>query len=361
MLKRIIATALSIILFMSALLISNNILKTKTEAGIMQMRALYDQPENTIDVVMLGSSHVHCGINTAKLYMDYGIAGYDLSSAEQSLWVSYHYLKEICKYQKPKVVLLDFFSAAAFLEDYKYHYYMLSDSLYGMKFSMNKLQMMHACFDGKQELWDKYFPSFFGYHDRYNNLEEKDFEAAFGNDLSAYKGYVPHFHNEVMPEPVIDTDECKPPLEKSVKYLDKIIEFTKENNIKLYITMVPYALNIEQQQGLKQEETQRYNWLKNYIWQLNDSGDDHVCFDYVFEHIWDIGIDYTGGSDISDGNSHLNYNGSNKYTDYLGRTLLELYGSELIPDRRGDAAYESYLRHNEIIADKVKNAYDNLQ
>ena len=93
--KRILATVLSILLFSGGLLVSNNILQTKTEAGVMQMRALYDQPKDTIDVVMLGSSHVHCGINTAKLFSDYGIAGYDLSSAEQSLWVSYHYLKEI--------------------------------------------------------------------------------------------------------------------------------------------------------------------------------------------------------------------------------------------------------------------------
>ncbi|WP_026490557.1 hypothetical protein [Butyrivibrio sp. XPD2002] len=359
--KRIIATALSIIVFVSALWVFNNILRTKTEAGVMQMRALYDQPKDTIDVVMLGSSHVHCGINTAKLFSDYGIAGYDLSSAEQSLWVSYHYLKEICKYQKPKVVVLDFFSAAAFQEDYKFHYYFLGDSLYGMKLSANKLQLMNACFDNKEELWNKYFPSFWGYHDRYNDLEEKDFEAAFGNDLSAYKGYVPHFHNESMPDPVIETDECKPPLEKSVKYLDKIVEYTKKNNIQLYITMVPYALNVEQQQGLKQEETARYNWLENYVKELNESGDDHVCFDYVFKHLEEIGLDYTGGSDISDGSSHLNYNGSNKYTDYLGKTLKNLYGTEVIPDHRGDTAYDSYLRHGEIIAEKVENDSNNQQ
>ena len=347
-LTRITATLLSIIIFIVAITIANNILCTKTEAGITQLRALYDQPKNTVDVVMLGSSHVHCGVNTAKLFNDYGIAGFDLSSAEQPIWVSYHYLKEICKTQKPKVVVLDFFTAAAFQEDYKFHYYFLSDSLYGMRFSLNKLRLMRACFDGKEELWNKYFPSFFGYHDRYNNLEEQDYEFAFGKDLSYYKGFVPHFHNEVMPDPVIDTDECKPPMEKCITYLDKIIEFTNKNGIELYVTMVPYELNVEQQEGLVQEETQRYNWLEKYLLEKNAEG-YNVYFDYVFKHLEEIGLDYTGGSDISDGSSHLNYNGANKYSDYLGRTLRSLYTPELIPDRRGDAAYDSYLKHVEYI------------
>ncbi|SDB28520.1 hypothetical protein [Butyrivibrio sp. INlla16] len=356
--KRIIVTSISLIVFFCLLSVANNVLCVKTEAGVTQSRALYDQPKNTIDVVMLGSSHVHCGINTARLFTDYGIAGYDLSSAEQPLHVSYHYLKELCKYQKPKVVVLDFFTAAAFQEDYKYHYYFLGDSLYGMRFSLNKLQLMTACFDNKEELWNKYFPSFFGYHDRYNDLEEKDLEAAFGKDYSYYKGFVPHFHNESMPDPVIDTDECKAPLEKAVRYLDKIIEYTKENDIKLYITMVPYELNVEQQEGLKQEETQRYNWLENYVRELNAAGDDHVCFDYVFKHLGDIGLDYTGGSDISDGSSHLNYNGANKYSDYLGNTLINNYGRDLLPDHRGDVAYDSYLRHAEAIDQLVAENQD---
>ncbi len=354
--KRIIACLLSVIIFISCFNIADNILRTKTEAGVTQMRALYDQPKNTIDVVFLGSSHVHCGINTAKLFEDYGIAGYDLSSAEQSLWVSYHYLKEICKYQKPKVVVLDFFSAAAFMEDYKYHYEFLSDSLYGMRLSANKLQLMAAAFDNKQELWNMYFPSFFGYHDRYNNLDKKDFDEAFGKDLSSYKGFVPHFHNVEMTDPVIETDECKPPLQKSEKYLDKIIEYTKQNDMKLYITMVPYVLNQEQQQGMKQEETARYNWLEKYVDELNQNGDDHVCFDYVFKHPDDIGIDYISGRDISDGNSHLNYNGSIRYSAYLGNTLRNLYGSELLPDHRGDSVYDSYLRHIKNIEEQVRNA-----
>ena len=65
---------------------------------------MYWQPENAIDVVMMGTSHVHCGVNTAFLWEKYGIASYDYSGAEQPLWMTYFYLKELYKYQTPKVV-----------------------------------------------------------------------------------------------------------------------------------------------------------------------------------------------------------------------------------------------------------------
>ena len=342
--RSFIATIISIIVIITAISVSDTILKERSEAGIIQGSALYHQPEDTIDVAMIGSSHVHCGINTACLFNDYGITAYDYSSAEQPLWCSYYYIKEFCKNQNPKVIVLDFFTPAIYQDDYEDKYYFMDDTLYGMKFSMNKLRMMNVALDGNLELIDKYFPAYFGYHDRYSQLKAEDVKEAFEFDYEAFKGYSPRFHNQSFQSPVLRLDEVKAPSDKSVEYLNKIIEYTGEKGIQLYITSIPYAIN-DGNEVMENEEDLRYNWLEKYVLELQAKGVSHVYYDYTFKHPEDFGIDYEGGSDFSDGSSHLNYYGSTKYTKYLGQDLRRLYGEELLPDHRGDERYASYDRH----------------
>ncbi len=352
--KSIIATILSISIICSSVAISDGLLKETTESGIKQGLALYEQPEDTIDVVILGSSHVHCGVNTAKMWQDYGISAFSFASAEQSLWVSYYYLKELCKYQSPKVVVLDFFSPAAFQDDYRFKYTFMDDTLYGFRFSANKLALMNACFDGKIENWDTYFPSYFGYHDRYDEIEAEELKAFWNEDYSTFKGYTPKFKNEPQDEPVVNTVDIKAPCDKSVNYLNKIIEYTKERDIQLYITIVPYRVNVLQQEGTLQEEDKVYNWLENYVNELQAQGDNHIHFDYTFKHFSDFGMDFLGGTDVADGSSHLNYYGSTKFATYLSEDLRNVYGTELLPDHRNDPVYSSWDGHVEVIKSKVE-------
>ena len=355
--RPLIATLIAIGIIISSVAATTPVLRDDTVHGVMQCLGMYEQPKDSIDVLMLGSSHVHYGINTAKLWNDYGISAYDYSSAEQSMWVSYHYLLEACKNQKPKIVVLDFFSAAAFQENHKFKYHYLADSLNGMKFSANKLQLMEACFDGKKELWNKFYPAYFGYHDRYDTLTEKDFKDA-NYDYTNFKGFTPYFEQSVTQRVSITTDQQKAPQEKTQVYLKKIIDYTKKNGIKLYITIVPYQLNVQQTMDAVQEEDKYYNWLAAYLGDLQDEGYDNVFFDYTFGHLDSIGLDYEGGTDFYD-ESHLNYYGSCKFTDYLAANLRNMYSEELTPDHRGDPYYSSWDVHVEEIKTQVsENGYE---
>jgi hypothetical protein len=345
--KRIIAIILSFIILGVALAGADFVLKDRTVHGVKQAIALYEQPEDSIDVLVLGSSHVHCGVNTAKMWADYGIAAFDMSTAEQALWISYYYLKEACKTQHPKVVVLDAFSPAAYPWDYKNKYRFMSDSVNGFKLNWNKLAMMTVSFDFKKSVWDKYFPGFFGYHDRYDQLTDEDFDE-MSYDYTNFKGYTPRFGAYETQYPRIGSDETLKPSDKSIAYLQKIIDYTRENDIQLFITIVPYTLNNEVVTGVVQEEDKRYNWIAQYVAEQNEAGNDHVFFDYTFTYIDDFGIDFEGGEDIHDP-SHLNYYGGCKFTTYLSAYLLHKYGSDVIPDHRGDPAYSSWDRHVEEI------------
>lgn len=302
---------------------SDRLLSLKTLHGICQARDMYAQPENTIDVVFMGSSHVHYNINTAQLWEEYGIASYDYSSAEQPLWVTYYYLQEICKYQNPQLIVLDLYCPARFKDDYQYYY--LTDSLNGMKFSLNKVKMLNSCCE-PQNLFD-YFPSIVTYHSRYSELEEEDFEylLASTEDRSSFKGYTPYFKVSPQKEPEWDCDAAGGLTAKSEEYLLKIIDYCRQEGMDLYLTVTPYLTSNEDE------------LVYNRIHEIADEqGLNFDSSNYSYE---EMGLNFK--TDFND-DSHLNYFGSCKYTSYLAKNIKNSYD---IPDRRGLDKWESWDRH----------------
>lgn len=78
------------------------VLTPKYDYGICSMLNLYRQPENSVDVLAVGTSLFYAGINTNVLWDEYGIAAYNLCSAEQPFWVSYYTIREALKTQRPR-------------------------------------------------------------------------------------------------------------------------------------------------------------------------------------------------------------------------------------------------------------------
>ena len=70
-------------------------------------KGFYDLGQNSADVVFLGSSHSFTSFSTQELYNKYNITSYNLGSGLQSPIVSYYWLKEMERYQTPKVVVLE--------------------------------------------------------------------------------------------------------------------------------------------------------------------------------------------------------------------------------------------------------------
>lgn len=310
----------------------DGVLCIKSDHGIDQSRGIYYQPRDTIDVVMLGSSHVHCDIDTGLLWNEYGIAAYDYSAAEQPLWCTYYYLKEFCKYQKPKVVVLDLYSPARFKEDYQYTW--LNQNLYGMRFSLNKLQMLYDCVElGRMT---QFFPSFNSYHGRVDTLTKEDFLYPFTvkDEMLIFKGFTPYLGSTPQNEPVIDETASVGVTVKSEIFLTKIIEYSKANDIELFLVVTPYITS--------PEDEKVYNRLSEiadyYGVQFNSTNYDYAK----------IGIDFN--TDFFD-ESHLNYWGAYKFTQYLGDELKRRYD---IPDRRGTPGYESWQKNFEEIAQYVR-------
>lgn len=308
-----------------SMLMIRNVLMYKSPHGMNQTEAFYHQKKNTIDVLAVGSSHVHCDINTGELWDSYGIAAYDFSAAEQPFWITYYYLEEAYKYQSPKVVVLDVFSAARFKEDF--HYKWAEESIYSLRFSKTKWDMLQVSIE--PEYRKDYFPSFLTYHNRYIDLNKEDLYNLFGNhkEKSISKGFTPGFIVADQSKPFTAWEELEDYhlTEKSEVYLRKIIEMTKAHDSQLVLIVAPY--NLDPRDRITYEEIERI------------AAEEEIPFYDFTDDLDAIGIDRA--LDFND-HTHLNYFGSVKFSNYLGQTLKDTME---IPDRRGDSKYKSYEEH----------------
>ncbi|MCM1125242.1 MAG: hypothetical protein NC429_02090 [Lachnospiraceae bacterium] len=330
--KNLIRIGFLLLLVVTIYFISN-ILRVKSYHGINQIEGLYWQPENSIDAVMMGSSHVHCNVNTALLWEKYGIASYDYSGAEQPLWMTYHYLRELYKHQNPKIVVLDLYAPARFKEDYQYDW--ISENIYGMRLSWNKLEMLAVSVEPAHLF--QYFPSFMVYHDRYDDLKEEDFNHFWwdGEEKQAFKGYTPYWEKNPQTMPSISESEAGGLSEKSEKYLRKIIDFMEKKEGELILIVAPYIITEEDQK------------VYNQIAEI--AREEEITFINYNEYYKEMGLDF--GQDFND-ESHLNYWGSCKFTNCLGEFLSSF---DNIKDRRGEEGYESWEDNVKMIQEELNN------
>lgn len=330
--KNIIRAGFVVVLALTIYLVST-VLSFKSPHGIDQLEGIYWQPEDSVDVVFMGTSHVHCGVNTGLLWDKYGIAAYDYSGAEQPLWMTYYYIKELYKYQKPEVIVLDMYGPARYKEDYQYDW--IGENIHGMKFSMNKLAMLSASMETAKI--PQYFPSFTVYHNRYDDLDKDDFDSFFWNSKSkeAFKGYTPYWNRRPQKKQEIFTQDTDGLTEKSEYYLKKIIQYVKDQGSELVLIAVPYIVT--------NEDKKTYNRVTEI------AAEEGLIFINYNEYCTDMGLDFE--TDFND-DSHLNYWGSCKFTDYLGG-FLDSY--DRVPDRRGQEGYESWEEHAHLVLEELEN------
>lgn len=298
------------------------VIHVKSLHGVDQARNLYKQPKQKVDVLFLGSSHVHCNVDTQVLWDEYGMAAYLCTSAEQPLWNSYHYLVEALKTQTPKLVVLDMYCPARFYENYQENW--ADQNLNGMRISYNKYEAVKA---SVRENHMSYLLGFPLYHSRYGELEEEDFQNFFWHreEQARWKGFTPLFTCAELTETDLSyVTEIREMTDKAQLYFDKIVELTRQEGIELALVSAPY---------LPEEEDQK---IYNYIEQL--AKEEGLLFlNYnTTQHYREMGIDFK--TDFAD-HTHLNEQGAAKYARHLGKWLSEHYE---IPDRRGQDGYESW-------------------
>ncbi len=254
------------------------------------------EKENTIDVIFAGDSLVFRDISPLRIWEKSGITSYDLSDGAMRLCDQCVLIKNFCRRQSPKLLVLEADimtkDASPFKDDFAIPTNMI----------------------------ERLFP-IFHYHTFYKGFNIFDENEG----ASGTKGYQPE--DTVEPyEGSLDymTEDAEPVEigELNLIYLDRIVDFCGENDIELLILALPSPGNYNKEVHKAVQE-----WA-------DDKGTEFVDMNLFYE---ELGIDWA--KDTKDGGDHLNRSGSEKVSDYIAGYLRENYD---LPDHRDDPEYSDW-------------------
>lgn len=316
--KRIVSCVLFVAILLGLLQVSSLVFQPKSNdkaSGIHYLRAngIFSEPKDSIDTVFIGDSEVYHSFIPLNIWRDYGITSYDVSSPSQKLVYSMEFLKKTFEKQSPKIVFLE--TNAIFRNSY------FEDEI------TYKAEQI--------------FPVF-RYHDRWKNLQLKDFSATVEYTANEEnKGY--YFTKKSKPATdkaikkyMKHSDVSAPILSTNKKYLNEIAKFCKKHGTKLVLISTP---------STKNWNYQRHNTMEAIS---KDLGVDYIDTNLLRD---DIPIDWK--KDTKDKGDHLNYNGAVKLTNYIGKYLDD---TKLFKDKRNDPSYDNWNTCLDKFEKQVKKA-----
>ena len=340
------------------------------------------------DVFFVGASHMEFSVSPMKLYEDYGIVTYNVSTNGQPIEVTNfltHYIFE--KGQKPQIIALDVSSLFLKSGDAGIRY--VSDNVGISKY---KLQMINNFINNPDSQGSNYLDleaqmkdvlsfvvPFYKYHTRWDELGYSDF---FSNKMPDYflQGFyastsigasgvavedVDTIAMQVIEkqstekriianndiggnEAVYAADETyvDTVLDYNIKILKEIADTCKEHDCQLLLLKNP----VNSAAGIYPSTwtTMRHDSVQKVA---TDLGVDFLDLNFV-----DLGIDWK--HDTRDGGCHLNYRGALKVTEYVGTVLCDKYGVLPKKEDEYDKKIEMYDKYTDLVGIEVSYNFE---
>ena len=264
----------------------------------VRANGILGEPDHSVDLLVLGDSEAYSSISPLQLWQDKGYTSYLCSTGNQTLDYSYQLLQRALEKQTPRMVILE------------------TDAIY------QKIQPRTAVMT-----WLKERFAIFRYHNRWKSLTWQDLtgEASY-TWTDDTKGY--HFSATVSPSSIQGhmkpTDRRAEISTLSRHFVEKIYRLCEDNGITFLLLSTPSTMN----------------WNRAKHNSVQDLAKELGC-DYLDLNLETQQVPIDWARDTRDKGDHLNYYGAVKVTTYLGNYLE---GRKLLPDHRGDPAYQSWDR-----------------
>ena len=307
----------------------------------------YAEPDNTIDAILIGSSPVYPYYAAPKIWADYGITTYPLSTNNQRPKAAKYLIQEAEKTQSPSLYIFEMRMYLASDEDLTQNMAFTRGVTDNMKYSWNRIQTINALVDDVSERYTYYF-DIFKYHSNWKTIVMPSQLAAFRYENEhPLKG---HFiSNEVGPSEMADyswVTERQPIPADQEEVLRDLLEYLKEHEMNALFIVSPNTMTYEKQA--------QYNYIADII---EPYGYNFLNFNDYYE---EIGVDFA--TDFYDYGGHANAIGAEKYTAFLGKYLDENYEFE---DKRGTSGYESwdesYERWSQELEEAKATIYERIE
>ncbi len=288
---------------METVLIENdNLVQSRNKSMFRILR----EPENSIDVIILGDSLSYSSISPMVLWRNHGITSYICGQSGQKIQETYHMLETAFETQSPKLVILE--TNAMFRGN---------PGLASLRESI--------------EEWGNHYIPIFRCHDVW-----KSFFIDKQYPEENYKGFAfrcavkPYEKGEYMQE----TEQREDMTDTVITYMEKIGELCRAKNVKLLLLGTPSPVNYNYR---------RHNSVRTYATEHS--------LEYLDLNLklGEVGIDWK--TDSLDKGDHLNLSGAQKVTKYLGEYLKSEYE---LPDHRGEASYAAWDKEEEEYSQKAE-------
>lgn len=292
----------------------------------------YAEPQNSLDVLYLGTSYMKNGMSPLEIWKAYGITGYTRASAQQAPLVSYYLAKETFKTQKPKVVV---FEAATLIQaetsesnDYDKRETKLHEVLDFMPLSAVKLQMAREIVQNSALSYSDLLVPLYRYHDRWTEITEDDFVRNMGCESYPYKGQYPAIKVASYTE---DADFMKKGGKMEEAQIDgvtadfvlRLQKLCRRNGAQLILLHMPNV-----------------SWDDNKSNVIKEFADSNglVFLDYASNELRKA-IGYDSKTDSIDYGLHMNLRGAEKISKHFGNYLNSHFKFE---DKRQNPDYAQW-------------------
>lgn len=254
------------------------------------------EPENTLDLVIVGDSTALCAISPLNLWNETGIAAHVCARGDNKMFYTYEFAEAALEHQQPKMLMLE------------------ADALYT---GVGRTEILRNKFER--------LLSIFRYHDRWKDLHLRDLnprvEYTHTSDTKGYS-YRDEIEYGFWPGYMSDWGEHAGIQKENKQYARDILQLCREHGVQMVLLSVPSSIN--------------WNYARH---QGAAAFAEELGIPYIDMNLPEdlVGIDWT--VDTMDAGNHLNYTGAAKATHWLAAWLQN---TNLFPDHRTDPKYDSW-------------------
>ena len=318
--RRILASAVFLLLVTAVILFLGLVFQPeKLGTSGFKIQEYRREAPGSIDVLLLGSSHMYCSFSPMLAWQEKGVASYVVAGPEQPMNTTLVTFRNCLATQQPKVAVVE-------LRGLSFKDKVTADTddaavtgLYGR---------LDAAMAGKRiNAWPSTFFDFFTYHSRWKELKRADWTTAakvlLGRvEPAFYKGFV--YVPQTKPQTLKTGDPF--PIDHALydvnlPYLDGIVSLARAHDCRLVFTMTPAAYTV---------------YFDNYLADVQARYPEIPVLN-LNQRLDAMGLDLA--TDMFD-SGHTNGKGAAKCTREI-LAQLDAYG---LPDHRGEAAYAAWDR-----------------
>lgn len=304
--KNVVKALVFILIFFLILRVCSDVFVLKGNTYGSDVKSFYQLDKNSLDIMFFGSSHSYASFSPDVIEEKTGMKSYNFATQRQPVYITYYYMVEALKTQKPKYFV---FETKMFSEDKDYwEEGVTRDALDKMRFSWNKFEAINTSVEDRKERLSYYF-NIMKYHSRYEDITRDEVVSALKNECVQNRGFkaLPVNSDVVVDnDRLLDITEKQSLSEKNLLYLKKIIDLANENGITLIFAKAPSQL--------KDDEVRKYNALKEIV---RDNGLDFIDYNVMFDE-----LDLVIGEDFYD-DGHVSYKGAEKVSNSFAGYLLD--------------------------------------